>query len=56
MRPSEALGIEIDFSLSAERVIRALYQITAWRGKSKVIRCDSGPEYISATIQRWANA
>lgn len=48
----EALGIEIDFSLPAERVIRALRQIIAWRGKPQVIRCDNGPEYISATIQR----
>ncbi len=52
----EALGIEIDFSLPAERVIRALKQIIAWRGKPKVIRCDNGPEYISATLQSWANA
>ena len=34
----EALGIEIDFSLPAERVIRALRQIIAWRGKPQVIR------------------
>ena len=51
----EALGIEIDFSLPSERVIRALRQIIAWRGKPKVIRCDNGPEYISATLQRWAD-
>ena len=50
----EALGIEIDFSLPSERVIRALEQIIAWRGKPQVIRCDNGPEYISGTIQRWA--
>ncbi len=51
----EALGIEIDFSLPAERVIRALRQIIAWRGTPKVIRCDNGPEYISTTIKRWAD-
>jgi putative transposase len=51
----EALGIEIDFSLPSERVVRALKQIIAWRGKPKVIRCDNGPENISAMIQRWAN-
>lgn len=50
----EPLGIEIDFSLPLERVIRALKQIIAWRGKLQVIRCDNGPENISATIQRWA--
>ena len=50
----EALGIEIDFSLPAERVIRALEQIIEWRGKPMAIRCDNGPENISALVQRWA--
>jgi len=50
----EALGIEIDFSLSSLRVIRALEQIISWRGKPKVIRCDNGPEYISSALQTWA--
>jgi len=50
----EALGIEIDFSLPSERVIRALEQIIEWRGKPLTIRCDNGPENISGTIQRWA--
>ena len=52
----EALGIEVDFSLPALRVIRTLKQIIAWRGKPQVIRCDNGPEYISSTIQTWASA
>jgi len=50
----EALGIEIDFSLPSEHVIRELRQIISWRGKHEVIRCDNGPEYISAAIQAWA--
>jgi putative transposase len=50
----EAIGMEIDFSLPSERVIRELKQIISWRGKSEVIRCDNGPEYISAAIQTWA--
>jgi len=50
----EALGIEIDFSLPSERVIRALRQVIAWRGKLHIIRCDNGPENISTSIQRWA--
>jgi putative transposase len=29
----EGLGIEVDFSLPAERVIRSLNQIIEWRGK-----------------------
>lgn len=50
----EALGIEVDFSLPSERVIRALKQIIAWRGKPQVIRCDNGPENIRGLIQTWA--
>jgi putative transposase len=50
----EALGIEIDFSLPAERVVRALEQIIEWRGKPAVIRCDNGPENISGVVQGWA--
>jgi putative transposase len=50
----EALGIEVDFSLPSQRVIRALKQIIGWRGKPEVIRCDNGPENISETVQHWA--
>ena len=50
----EALGIEVDFSLPSDRVIRALRQIIGWRGKPEVIRCDNGPENISETVRRWA--
>jgi putative transposase len=50
----EALGMEIDFSLPSERVIRALKQIIEWRGRPLVIRCDNGPENISGAIQNRA--
>ena len=50
----EALGMEIDFSLPAERVTRALDQVIEWREKPLKIRCDNGPEYISHTMKRWA--
>lgn len=50
----EALGIEVDFSLSSERVMRVLDQIIEWRGKPRMIRCDNGPEYLSAAITAWA--
>jgi putative transposase len=50
----EGLGIEVDLSLPSERVIRALDQIIEWRGKPVQIRCDNGPEYISATLAAWA--
>jgi putative transposase len=50
----EAIGMEADVSLPAERVIRDLKQMISWRGKPQVIRCDNAPEYISAAIQTWA--
>src|SRR5450830_1021748 len=50
----EGLGIDIDFSLPAARVIRSLDQIIEWRGKPMRIRCDNGPEYVSATLAAWA--
>jgi putative transposase len=37
----EALGIEVDFSLPSERVVRSLDHIIAWRGKPCVIRADN---------------
>lgn len=50
----EGLGIEVDLSLPAERVVRALEQIIEWRGAPSVIRCDNGPEYISGRLSAWA--
>lgn len=50
----EGLGIEVDFSLPASRVVRALDQIIEWRGKPRQLRCDNGPEYISTTLALWA--
>lgn len=50
----EGLGIEVDFSLPAERVIRALDQIIEWRGTPLTLRCDNGPEYVSTALTAWA--
>ncbi len=46
----EGLGIEVDFSLPAERVIRSLNRIIEWRGKPETVRVDNGPEYISGKL------
>jgi putative transposase len=51
----EGLGMEVDFSLPSERVIRSLERIIEWRGKPVMIRCDNGPEYVSAALQVWAD-
>jgi putative transposase len=50
----EGLGIEVDFSLPAARVIRSLEQIIEWRGLPCTIRCDNGPEYVSHLLATWA--
>lgn len=50
----EGLGIEVDFSLPSERVIRSLMQIISWRGRPLAIRVDNGPEYISGRMRSWA--
>ena len=50
----EGLGIEVDLSLPAARVIRSLDRIIEWRGKPGAIRCDNGSEYISGALQQWA--
>ena len=52
----ECLGIEVDHSLPAQRVIQSLEQLIEWRGKPKAIRCDNGPEYISHALREWAQA
>ena len=65
----EGLGIEVDFSLPAERVTPIvgktmshivfrpssyLDRIIEWRGKPGTIRVDNGPEYISEKLRKWA--
>lgn len=47
----EALGIEVDFSLPSERVIRTLEQIINWRGSPIAIRCDNELPALSSHFQ-----
>ncbi len=51
----EGLAIEVDFSLPALRVVRALKQVIEWQGKPETIRVDNGPENISETLLSWAS-
>ena len=50
----EALWIEVDTSLPAERVVRVLEQLIFWRGTPTRIRMDNGPELISQRLESWA--
>ena len=49
----ESLKIEVDTSLPALRVQRALDQVVAWRGKPANVRSDNGPEFISQLMEQW---
>ncbi len=49
----EGLAIEIDTSLPAERVIRVLEQVVAWRGQPQAFRLDNGPELVAECFMRW---
>ena len=46
----EVLAIDVDLSLPAQRVIRVLERIVAWRGLPAKLRMDNGPEFISSTL------
>lgn len=50
----EALAIEIDTGISAQRVIRILDQIAVWRGLPNRIRFDNGPELTALAVADWA--
>ncbi len=49
----ESLKIEVDTSLPALRVKRALDQLVLQRGIPQKIRSDNGPEFISHTMEQW---
>lgn len=50
----ECVGIEVDFSLPAHRVTRALDRMIWWYGKPERIVSDNGPEFRAKHTQRWA--
>ena len=49
----EALTIEIDFSITGERVVRELDKLAMWRGLPAAIRVDNGPEFLSKAFRLW---
>lgn len=49
----EALWIEVDTSLPAQRVVRVLEQLAAERGYPSSVRSDNGPEFIAQAITDW---
>jgi putative transposase len=53
----EGLAIEIDTSITGERIVRVLERIRLERGSApKRLRLDNGPEMISEALEVWARA
>jgi putative transposase len=50
----EALWIEVDTSLPAERVVQVLERLLLERAAPKQMRMDNGPELISRRLENWA--
>lgn len=50
----EALAIEIDLNIPAQRVVRVLDRIVANRGYPATIRTDQGPEFTCRALDQWA--
>lgn len=52
----EALAIEVDTSLRAERIIRVLDRLKTQRELPHMIRVDNGPEFLAQGLQEWGKA
>lgn len=50
----EAPAIEVDLSLTGERVAQVLDRLKLSRGLPKAIICDNGPEFISKALSLWS--
>nr|GEW82229.1 hypothetical protein [Tanacetum cinerariifolium] len=49
----ELLGVEIDFSLPASRVVQVLMRLVECQGRPAQLRTDNGPEFSSANLSEW---
>jgi len=50
----ESLAIEVDVSLTGERVIRVLDRLAVERGLPALLQSDNGPEFTSRALDQWA--
>jgi putative transposase len=50
----ECLAMEVDTSLSGERVVRVLERLRETRGLPQVIQTDNGPEFTGHKLDAWA--
>ncbi|MGI4740785.1 MAG: IS3 family transposase [Janthinobacterium lividum] len=49
----QLLGVEIDFSLPAARVVQVLTRLVEYHGRPAQLRTDNGPEFSSARLSDW---
>lgn len=47
----EALGVEVDYSFSSDKVVESLIRIIEWKGKPMEIRSDNGPEFLAKAFE-----
>lgn len=52
----EAIHIEIDTSITSDRLVRVFSRIAQERGLPRVLRCDNGPEFLGEAFTAWAKA
>jgi transposase InsO family protein len=50
----EALAVEVATSIPGRHVVAVLDQLVAIHGAPRALRCDNGPELISAALEDWA--
>ena len=49
----ECLALEVDSSMSAERVVRTLAMLVEQRGSPRYLRSDNGSEFVGRRTQQW---
>lgn len=52
----EALHIEVDTSITSERLVRIFERLRKERGLPQVLRTDNGPEFLGEAFTSWAKS
>lgn len=52
----EALHIEVDTSLTSQRLVRVFERLKQDRGLPQVLRTDNGPEFLGEAFTQWAQS
>ena len=50
----ECVGVLVERSITADRLVDELERIVAHRRLPRVLRCDNGPEFVSQALADWA--